>query len=304
MFFPVILYPQNSSVIPYIWSDMRKINGVIIQGPQRQKMDMVYLNFEPFMQHFVSFIASSNQQIPGQIFDDIIMEWTLTLMNLEQMRLKALKKYLHSNDMEAQKNKVPIFKAIFNRDIDFFKSLTEEQKRLLSAKFTVTQLRGDKEEKLFVTNFLLEAIRNSFLPAVQYILSNYQESDLMPEGDMESLSLDPLSLSLVTYASLEPGHPLKEEARKIIKLLADHTDVNNTYNVPLRLNPISWSILLGLNDEVKFLLEQKNVVLIFNVLFHDWTVNLVDYANNSSSSQLGHYLQNKVGISDCEHFLQ
>lgn len=283
---------------------MRKLNTVIIQGPQYEEMDVVYLDFSPFMEEVKSFLTSKEPETE-QIFNNISMEWSLMLMNFEQMRLQMLKNILYSDNMELQKNPVLILKAIFSRDIHFFKDPTEEQKKLLKATFYTKQLKGNKEVSLFATNFLLEAIRKSFLPAVQYILSNYHESELMPEGHVESLSLDPLSLSLVTYASLEPDDPLEKEAREIIRLLADHVDVNNIYNFPLRLDPIIWSILLGLNDEVKFLHEQKKVNLNFNFPFLHWIINPIDYANISGFVQLGQYIKKKVGISDCEQtFLQ
>ena len=304
-FFPIILYPQDVPVFPYIWKDMRKVNTVIIQGHQHQEMDVVYLNFEPFTKDFFSFITSKDPQIPEEVRDNIHLGWSSHLMDLENMRLQMLKNILYSDNMQEQQNLVLIFKAIFSRDIDFFKNPTEEQRKLLKMRFSTKQLIGNKEVPLFITNFLLEAIRQSFLPAVQYILSNYHESDLMPKREIESLSLDPLSLSLVTYASLEPDDPLKEEAKKIISLLADHVDVNNTYNAPLGFDPITWSILLGLNDEVKFLHEQKKVDLDFKFRFQNWIVNPIDYANTSGFVQLGQYLQNKVGISNCEQtFLQ
>ena len=129
---------------------------------------------------------------------------------------------------------------------------------------------------------------------------------LVPK-DLESLSLDPLSLSLVTYASLEPDDPLKEEAREIIRLVADHTDVNNIYNYPLEFVPIAWAVLFGLNEEVKFLHEEKKAGLnfYFRNENENWNLYLADYANSVGFIELGQYLQDKGGILTCEQtFLQ
>ena len=159
---------------------------------------------------------------------------------------------------------------------------------------------------MFLTNFLLEAIRHSFFPAVQYILNNYHESGLAPAA-LPSLSLDPLSLSLLTYASLAKEDPSKKEAWQIIRTVADHTDVEKNYHFFIEFPPMAWASLLGLLEEVKFLHENKKAQLIIDI--HDgngnWKFDILDYTRSQGFLLLSEYLNSKRGPSKCqENFLQ
>ena len=217
-FFPVTLHSHKTPVLSYPWKDMQQtINAteffnfhnfpsgqaILIYDPQKQEIDFIYFNFEPVIKTFVFSIAETHPQITQQILENIVLKLSNALIYSENMRLETLNSYLYFDDIEVQQNVVPFFKAMSNRDTDFFNNLNEEQKKLLRPPLLAKVSKGEQEQFVFASNFLLEAIRKSFLPAVQYILSNYHESDLVPEK-LESLSLDPLSLSLVTYASLEP----------------------------------------------------------------------------------------------------
>ena len=321
-----VLYSQKAPAASYIWGDVQKTinavevfnlhnfpsgNAMLIHDPQNQDVDFVYFNFKPFIDIFALSITSTNPHISEQVVDSVSLKMSNALTLSENMRVKTLNDYLyslHSNDIEVQQNITPVFKAIYDRDSDFFTNLSEEQTKQLNAVFLAKVTGEQQVQYLFTTNFLLEAIRKSFLPDVQYILSNYHETDLLPpKKNLKSLSFNPLSLSLVTYASLEPEHPFKEEAGKIVRLLADHTDVNNTYNFPLAFYPIVWAVLFGLEEEVKFLHEEKKADLNFH--FHNenenWSLYLADYANAVGFIELGQYLKDKGGTSICRQtFLQ
>ena len=193
-FFPITLYSQSSSEPSYIWEEVQKTINVItlfkihdLSLENRKNARLIYnqnhetyftfFTFEPFIETFIFSMTETHPQIPEQVVEDIKLRLSNTLIPYENMRLKTLGGYLHSHDMEVQKNVAPIFRAISNRDSPFFNNLTEEQKKMLSIAF-LTKIEREQVKYLFTSNFLLEAIRQSFLPAVQYILSNYHESQI------------------------------------------------------------------------------------------------------------------------------
>ena len=216
---------------------------------------VLYFDFESFVTNFINSIRLANPKMPVQKLGELYFKFLMAFNFAEKLRLKILTQTFYSNASHTEKDIALILTAILNRDFYFFINLTDMQKKAMSYNFFYSL----DERPVFVTNFLLEAIRHSFLPAVQYILKNYEVSHFIPEY-MSSLSLDPLSLSLLTYASLDANHPFKPESREIIRVVADHIGVDKKsshffINVP----PISWAVLFGLLDEVIFLHEEKKL---------------------------------------------
>ena len=121
----------------------------------------------------------------------------------------------YSEKSNFNQDTIPVFEAIFKKDTQFFLEPTENQQELLAEVFHINNAHGD----LFISNFLLESIRHSFLPAVKYMLENYHQSTLVLKDGTPSASFDPVSLAIITYASLKENHPSKKEAKDIISFI-------------------------------------------------------------------------------------
>ena len=263
----------------------------------KRNLNLIYLDFEPFINSLISSVALANTDISNQNLNNFYLTIVNKLKYAESTRLKALINFLYFNRTQFVQKLKPIFHAIFNKDSHFFQNLTEEQKKLLAI-ITVDSLNG---ETVLLTNFLLESIRYSFLPAVKYMLENYEISRFANK-DIVSLSFDPLSLSLLTYVSLEREHPSKKEAGKIIRMVADHVDAEKSYPFFINFSPMTLAILLGLLEEVKFLHEEKGAKLTTD--FYDehknWILDVLDYTKSRGFMLLNHYLHDKRGLPACQ----
>ena len=284
----------------------------------KKSAEFVYLNFEPFIKNMVHWMATSIPGVSSEYLNGMYNTHVNTLETFESIRKQIISPLLlasREREMddrrtlgisqfpayfkakeEVNKKMAPVFKAISNRDSHFFEQSTEEQKKQWKTFF----LSSIDKQPYFVTNFLLESIRNSFLPAVQYMLNNYKETDIFPVNT-SSLSLDPLSLSLIAYASLEEKHPLKKEAGKIIRAIANHTDFNKAYPHPLEFSPMTWATLLGLLDEIKFLHENKGMELITHLdgPVQNGKFDIMDYTKSRGFMRLSEYLGKKIGVGQC-----
>lgn len=304
----------KDSAIPSNRSGKGQAKGSVNGTDQiyNQNLNSVYFNFKPFIDTLINSIVRTNPQISDKTKQELSSFLSDLLNDFENERLQVINNFFHFDKTLAKtpvKLKVAsLLEAIFNKDFHFFENISKGQKQLLETPFW-NPTDGVNSDSVFVTNFFLEAIRNSFLFAVEYILNNHHVSNWAPDGESQSLSLDPLSLSLLTYASMPEEHPFKGEARDIIRLVADHTDVNTIYNFPLGFSPITWSVLLGLEEEAKFLHEKKRASLDFYLEAKDdnWTMDLIDYTQLAGFLSLGQYLQSKrkQEVSECQRiFIQ
>ncbi len=268
----------------YLQDKLPEKPAIYIQSHKKQgDFELVSLDFEPFMNHLISTIRLTNPLFfsrNGKKFYHLKKE----VQNFEELRLRVLSYIINSNDMGFSKD-IPILKAIINRSEHFFRNFPKEKKNRLENGFFNT----NQQQRFFVTNFLLEAIRHSLLPAVEYILDNRIEIAPFYRSH-RPFNPDLLSLAILTYASLEKGHPHKKEARQIIEIVAHHITLGHiepAHNSPLNFSPVTWAILLGLLDEVRFLHEDKGFTLPEAIIAKDQpeTLELTDYNTDMESEE-------------------
>ena len=129
-------------------------------------------------------------------------------------------------------------------------------------------------------------------------------NELDPEGlrkqeekirQLPSLSLDPLSLAFITYASLEVNNPLKDSAKEIIDLLYTFLpDPNTKYHHTLNFIPSDFAFSFGIAEEVGFLdLSQPadrepKILILHNG--EKWVLNWEDYAEQQGFLKLAQAL--------------
>lgn len=297
--FYVALDIGDDSICEILRNKGAVLKSSVSKSTKKANSLVTYFTFEPFVTNFIHSIKLTNPEIPPQKLSKLHFRFLISFNHAEDSRLRILTHAFHSDATQTAKDIALILTAILNRDSQLFMNLTGTQKKVVGHKL----LYSTDTPPLFVTNFLLEAIRHSFLPAVEYILKHYkEESTLIPEN-IPSFSLDPLSLSLLTYASLEASHPLKQEAQKIIRVVADHIDVEKNYHFFINIPPISWAIFFGLLEEVRFLHEEKKAELVTYIhnSSQGWQLNLLDYTKAMGFLNLNNYLRSKKEeISTCE----
>lgn len=261
------------------------------------KKDLIFFNFESFIEMFVTSIAVTNPQLSEEGLKKFYFTMLRNAAVIEELRLELLSKIFYS-DKVYNTNTRSIFSAISGRDAQFFKNMTKDQKEHLGAAFSMLNNEG----KIYVTHFLLEAIRYSFLPAVEAILPYYKTFDFVRKK-VPFNSLDPLSLALFAHASLEEAHPFKSESQKIIRLVAEHIPDQKTYSgFFIELPPIAWATLLGLLEEVKFLHEERKMTLPSYIQSSNgrWGLDILSYTLSRGFVNLHGYLQNKLQPGDCK----
>ena len=223
---------------------------------------LVYLDLEPFVRRLTSSIAVTNPEVPqaqlNVTHNLLIKQWR----HFEDIRLRTLSRLIQPYDTSSREQHL-ILQAILKRDTHFFQNLSKEQKELLGMPFLDHSAIG---RPLFVSNFLLEAIRHSFLPAVQSVLDNYKISDLAM-NKLTSLSPGPLSLSVITHASLDDNHPQKREALSIVQLVEKHTDITDIGNFFIDFDPTTWAVLLGSFEVVKSFRENREVEFVPKIAY-------------------------------------
>ena len=261
------------------------------------KKDLVYFNFESFMEMFVISIAVTNPQLSEEGLKKLYFTMLRNVIVIEELRLELLSKVFYSDKVYNEHTR-SIFSAISSRDVQFFKNMTKDQKEYLGAAFSMLNSEG----KIYVTHFLLEAIRYSFLPAVEAILPYYKTFDFVRKK-VPFNSLDPLSLALFAHASLEKAHPFKSESQKVIRLVAEHIPDQKTHSgFFIELPPIAWATLLGLLEEVKFLHEERKMTLPAYIQSSDkhWGLDILDYTLSRGFMNLHRYLHDKFQPKNCQ----
>ena len=261
------------------------------------KKDLVFFNFESFIEIFVTSIAVTNPLLSEESLKKLYFTMLRTAAVMENLRLELLSKIFYSDKVYNESTR-SIFSAISSRDAHFFKNMTKDQKEHLGTALSMSNNDG----KIYVTHFLLEAIRYSFLPAVEAILPYYKSFDFVRKNVSFS-SLDPLSLALFTHASLEEAHPFKSESQKIIRRVVEHIPDEKTHSgFFIELPPIAWATLLGLLEEVKFLHEERKMTLPAYIQSSDgrWGLDILDHTLSRGFMNLHGYLQSKLQPRDCK----
>ena len=262
---------------------------------------LTYLNFAPVLSDLVAFIKRSAQRGEEHIaLDAFYNELSWQTRDFEMRRLSLLNNSMHSQEERLLQFHTGL-KAVIDRNRNFSKIFSASQLNSLADMTFIEPISPDRYA--FVSDLLSEAIRHSFLPAVESLLSVASDSkerreEILPGPEQQktlSYSPDPLSLAIITYASLDFHHPLKESAKQIIRLVAQQTNVNNSYVFPLNFSPVIWSLLFGLLEETDFLLEEKKEEFTPNITFsihkniNAW-VNLIEYAAQKDFWRLRDYL--------------
>lgn len=322
---------QNYNNISFYLKDRgARLQNANLKNPLPEanyKLASPYLNFEPLLMNILNelfdqeldrqgLVGPQVQQLERAV-SSIFRFLSSSLISAENSRLEMLSRILYQNDFILdQQNKKQMLLAILNKDEDYFKNLTSIKKVLLK-ETTITDIEKIDLgfQDVFVTDFLLEAIRNSFLPAVKAFFGTYQNDENVLAKEGKSYSLDPLSLAIITYATLPKEHPSKKTAKEIIRVVANNVeDIHETYNSALSFTPIGWAMIFGLIDEVKFLHEDKNAeinnTLSFryhnnNSMEYEFNLGMIDYTISEGSINLGNYLLEKIedferGVNKCK----
>ena len=260
--------------------------------------DVTTLNFQLFLKLLVnSMILEDTIQHPSEIQEAIYSSLLQNLHFLETLRLDALSTVFYSGQLKDSAEIAQIFSAISKKDSHFFTNMSDDQEQQLA----IFLKQSQNGEALAITNFLLEAIRSSFLTAVQFISKKYKSFPFV-QNEVSFNSIDPLSLSLITYASLDNKHPLKSEAKTIVRFVADHIYSEESSSLFVKtFPPITWAIFLGLLDEVKFLHEEKGMELTNAITSEDqsWLINSIYYTQKTGFLKLNKYLQEQLLFSEC-----
>ena len=260
---------------------------------------MTYLDFRAFFQNWVNFFEPYQSEKSRPLFLNFFNQLYMTLKEMEKERLLNLYRVLSGKE----KNQTQlILSAVFNRDEIFFKTLAPETVKL--NEFVI----NSSGEGYLLSDLLLEAIRHSFAPAVEYILTHLEQQTQRQRRaykKVHSYSLDPLSLAFVTYGSLEAENPLKQSAKEIINLLykkkGGGAEIEN-YNFPLNFSPIEWALFFGLKDEVQFLHETKKIDIpqssVLQVDGQRWLFEWRLYVAEQNFSHLARYISQKSQDSE------
>ncbi len=284
--------------------DTSQQKGETLKGKKTINEELTYFNFEPFLKNLIQALSHFNPGVPQQYFTQIYESLKETLTEYETIRIHVLNYILNFNQQNQES--AVLLKAILNRDKSFFKNLSLEMKHTLGHTNFLHQV-SEGPQSVFVSNILLEAIRHSFLPAVQSI-KQLSERVGLENGQMSTYSLDPLSLAIVTYASLDEKSPLKKPAKRIIKLVAEKDFIGpkgeNTFFI--NFSPLDWAIFLGLLDEVKFLYEQKTIQLNTHIGFSSFPnkIELSSWAERQGFIHLANYLNDKIEEETLKQFPQ
>ncbi|MCY4321274.1 MAG: hypothetical protein OXC37_02565, partial [Bdellovibrionaceae bacterium] len=258
--------------------------------------DIIAFNFQAFLDNLYNFLKNSVPIEKFSSFNEGFNNLTTLLKQGEEERVLRISQFLFLEDKTTANE---ILTAIFNRDKKFFKNLEsksfEEKER-----FNLDFYYEYKGMKFFLSSAFIEAIRQSFTPAVEYFLKELSVSKatmemIYPEG--LSHSLDPLSTAFLIYSSLDTKDPLKKSAKEIINLLYKYLPEFKPYNSNLGFSPLEWAALLGLKEDVQFLHETKKVEFVENYLFAFNNVptllNWKDYLTKQKFDHLVRYLFNK-----------
>ena len=297
---------------------------LIKEEKNQASFEISFLNFEDFIAKIaVQVYADQNKLFIDQNeaaleqskatpeqndnFHNFFKDLSSNLNTFENIRLVEISALFNANKTENEQF-ISTLKAIYLRDAQFFdmshsnSSLIKEPLRLVSHQVSIPNFILGQEPTTFVTNPLMEAIRNSFLPAIEPLIKINKNL----KQDLYSLSFDPLSLALLIYASLKENDPLKADAKEIINLIASSVNVEEPYVFPvqIQIKPIYIAVILGLLEEVKFLHEEKGAELKTNINLLNVPVDLLEYTKSQYFMQLNHYLKTvqlkSLGISSCE----
>lgn len=292
---------NNVQLVNYLKEKtLEKSEPLTPSTPKIQKQtpgDLTIFQFQTLIDALTNSIISENPHLHS-LPSEKIYPSLQKLESYETSRLSALSGIFYSDNSQVSEEAVQIFSAISKRDSRFFKTISENQEQRLGTFF---QIGGEDGEISYITNFLLEAIRASSLEAVKFIAKKYKHFPFV-QNRMAFQSLDPLSLSLITYASFEEDHPLKSEAKEIVSFVANH--IYSKEDSPLFIQffpPITWAILLGLLEEAQFLHEEKGMNLTSAFMANDasWQATSVHYTQKQGFLKLSEYLQDKLFFSGC-----
>ncbi|MCZ0932268.1 MAG: hypothetical protein OXJ52_03840 [Oligoflexia bacterium] len=261
---------------------------------------ITYLNFQAFLKNLFNFFDPYQTKESRSVLMSFFNDFHANLMKAEKTRLLMLHEF-SSKEGGIPKNTRLILQAIFNRDENFFKTLDSKEGLKTEEIFlNFTYVNFDKVYLL--SNPLLEAIRQSFTPAVEYILKKLRQSETAQKIQehnkiIQSYSLDPLSLAFVTYGSLDLEDPFKPPAKKILRLIYDNLPKLESYYFPLSLSPIEWALFFGLKEEVRFLHESKKMglppTLTLEIDGHKWLLDWETYLTEQNFKHLASYLSSQ-----------
>ncbi len=278
---------------PYFFSQLNRL-GKTMPSFQNQpepakentEFQLPSINWEPFIKRLFSAVSLAHPEANRAELKQSYNHIASTLKYFEDIRLSVLRSFFPP-DKKSAKGQGLIFEAIANRDERFFQNLSLKEKTLLGIPFLYHLREG---EMLFVTDFLLEAVRHSFLPAVRAILSHHR-GDHLSMGPITSASPSPLPLSIITYASLDKEHPYKQEARDIMRLLEKQTDITKNDLFLMKFDAITWAILLGELEIVKSFNEKRGLYPISDIFYTpNSRVSIYQYLETQGFLQMRDYL--------------
>ena len=294
---------QNSPTSISLWGHLMRS-----QTEQKNLPQISYLNFQAFAENLIHFFDPFQPtQKHRQIFVSFLADFHQQMMLVEQARLSILHNLL-SNKTEAPANMSLFLKAIIQRDKSLFKKLNIQTAEEAEELFT-NLLYPQPEDAYLLSNLLLEAVRQSFTPAVGYLLNLSQkfpsvQQILQNNKKIYSYTLDPLSLAFITYASLDHKDPLKPSAKKIIQLLYKNLPDFENYLFPLSVNPLEWALFLGLLEDVQFLHESKKIkfspILSLEIDSQSWSLGWEFYSEEQGFKNLNKYLNSQFKTEEAE----
>ena len=293
---------KESQILPFsvTTQDYTNLWNYISQAKTSHSGGVTYLSFQAFLKNLFNFFNPYQTKEFRAVLLRFFNDFHNNLIEAEKARLLMIHDFV-SKEKEETKNTRLILKAILNRDEAFFKSL-DSKDSLKPEEIFLNFTYVSFGEVYLLSNPLLEAIRHSFTPAVEYILKELNQSVSAQKiaqynKIIQSYSLDPLSLAFVTYGSLDSEDPLKEPAKKIIRLLYDGLPEIESYYFPFNFSPMEWALFFGLKKEVQFLHESKKVEipqhLTLQIDGYKWWLEWETYLTKQNFKHLSHYLSSQ-----------
>ena len=255
--------------------------------------------FNNLIDHFIEEGVGQNFQ-DSQNLIQIIESLYRSSENREKNRMALIHKFYDYGDyLNTNQKKMISFRlynAILNKDINSFKSILLS---LDGLKPNQPQSENLKDLKIYA---LEEAIRNHFLEGVELFLTH----QTVP-FDHKLINIDPIFMSLLSYAVLDPDNPNSVSAKKIIPVVMDYFESRKRLQF-LGLSPVFWSAFLGLFDELKYFVEEKQLPLEqFFSFSKKHYIDIEDYTRGQEFLKTNSYIRSKLNIptDQCERlFLQ
>ena len=164
-----------------------------------------------------------------------------------------------------QKNLKSLYKALFDKDI-------------LALQNFFLKLNGALNKKETAQIVLEESIRSQFTKGVLFSIDILKNTD--------TAAYDSVFLSLLNYASLSGRHTKKKEAKEIIRIL---TSAKFKEGELLSSHYIYWSVYFGLTEELKYFIEETNLILDSEA-----AVYAIKYAQEQDYIKIYNYLTRQI----------